>query len=705
MPTFTVKAPDGRTFKVNAPKGATPAQAVAYAPTTFSAAPKRTAIQTVADFGRDVIDNVLPNWGDEAYGRGQQLGANLGLNDRNPETAYEDGKRDFKKTQAQYDKEHPALAWTSTIAGTGAAVALPVGKIPIAVRGAQALSRAAKVKKVAKVAAVGAGYGAASGAGEGEGLEQRSVNALKGAGIGGTVGALIPGATNLAQKGGRFIRANVPGVDPAINAVGNAVRRPLGLPPVPPSARPQATADRMLADRMGQGNIVTGPGQRGAPASPTAIADQVEHRASIGVPAMPADTTEAMRKVTSWASRGLGPGQTRVREALAARKASEGSRVRQHVTDTMGPAVDPIAAVADNLAASKAAAAPLYREAYELPTQITPEMARIMETPAFREAVPQAVRNIENDMGDPRTMGFIPQADGSFLSPAEGVLTTEGFDQVQRAMRGAADKAGDRNPLTGQISHNTDSVKMNARAVDLQNQLRQQNAPLDEAITGYADEAAHRTAMQAGGDVSKLTGHEVNAQARALPADAHPSFAQGARTALADQASTYGAKFPMGDTAAAVNKSLGDPTKQAAIEAIDGGRGAVPALQQRLEAERQGNMVAKDVLGGPGTAEKLALDGEMNDDISKRYTPLTVPGMARAAWDFISEKAATPYRNAVKERIAQVVTETNPQTVRELMAEIGQRAQTDAEFADLMTKSGVFSAKLYGLNIKADEAE
>lgn len=704
MPTFRVKGPDGRTFKVNAPEGTTAAQAAAYAKKKFAAKP-RTTLQTAADFARDTIDNVIPNWGDEIYGRGQQLGAKLGVNDRNPETAYEDAKRDFKDTQAQYDREHPGLAWTSTIAGS---VAGP-GKIMLPLKGARAASTALRAaptvtKKVraARAAATGAGIGAVAGAGQEEG-DGRLVNAVKGAGVGATVGAVIPSALDGATAAGRFARTNLPGVDPAMRAVGNAGRRVVGLPPVPPSMRPTATADRMLADRMGRGDIQHGPGQPGPASSPAAIGDEVQRRADMGVPAMPADTTEAMRKVTGWAARGAGPGQTAVREALTRRKASEGARVRQHVSETMGPPVDPIRAVEDNLAASKVAAAPLYKEAYELPTQITPEMAAIMQRPSFQKAAPQAAQNILEAGGNPRTMGFIPQPDGSFISPSEGVLTTEGFDQVQRAMTKAARDAGDVNPLTGAVAHNTNSQPINASAVGLQRELRGQNAPLDEAIGGYADEAAHRQAIQAGGAVAKQTGHEINALGRSIPEDARPSYAQGARTALADQASEFGAKFPMGDTAQAVTKSLGDPTKVAAIEAIDGSRGAVPALQNRLEAEHQGNIVARDVLGGPGTAEKLALDAEANAEVAGRFTTLSTMGVIRDTLSFISEKASTPYRNAVKERIAQVVTETNPATVKELMAEIAQRAAKDDDFADLMRKSGLASTYVYGSNIKPDE--
>lgn len=734
MPKFRVKGPDGRTYNVNAPEGTTPQAALDFvrrkvgtpprqkvtltdpggrrynvtAPAGMSQAdiikyvqknkPKRTTRETIGDFLGDTVDNIFPNWGDEIAGAGEYVKAKVGITNKPPAQAYDQARARFRDEQRQYDREHPRLAWGSTITGTGIGLAAPTKGV------AQGATR---LQQAGRAAAVGAGYGAAAGAGEGTGVAERGVNAAKGAAIGGSVGAVIPSAQRGAGWLGRQARTYVPGVDRAATAVENTVSagvaRLRGVAPPVPRNRATEQADRLLLERMNEGHIITGPGQRGAPATPEAIADEVTRRNAMGVPAMPADTTQALRDTTSWAARGSGPGQTAVREALAARKATEGARVRQHVQDTMGPSVDPIRAVQDNLAASKAAAQPLYEEAYRLPTQITPEMAQIMRTPAFQEAIPQAVRNIENNMGNPRTHGFIPQPDGTFIAPAEGVLTTEGFDQVIRAMRESARGMADVNPLTGAVTHNTNSVHVNARAQGLQNELLAQNPPLRQAIEGYADEAAHREAMQAGGGVSKQTGHEINDLYRTMPADARPSYAQGARTALADEASMYGSKFPNGDTATAVRKSLGDDTKQAALEAIDGNRGAVPQLLNRLEAEQQGNIVAKEVLQGSKTADKRALDGQMDDDV--KLTNFSVPGAARAAWTFLAEKASTPYRNEVKRRIAEVVTETNPANVREMMEQIRARAARDAEFADLLQKSGLVNAELYGRAIKFDGNE
>jgi hypothetical protein len=457
-------------------------------------------------------------------------------------------------------------------------------------------------------------------------------------------------------------------------------------------------ADRMMAAKMNEGHIQTGMGQNGAPASPEAIAQEVERRQALGVPAMPGDVTEPMRGMTGWASRGMGPGQSRVRAALDARKAQEAMRVREHVVTELGPVVDPLRQMEQHMTTARAEAAPRYQAAYAEPMVITPEIEGIMATPAFKDALPQAVRNIRNAQRDPSALGFRLDADGNIAGV--NTLSTEGFDQVIRAMKDNGRAAADVNPITGRVINNTNSVHINARAGDLRDHLAAQNAPYREVTERYADDMAQRDAFERGQDVQRLSGHEVNLQARTLPETAHGAWSLGARTALADDASRFGAENPTGDTASRIRKALGDDTKQHAIGEMTGNTGAVRGLQDRLEAEHQGNLLWKDVQGNSKTAHRQALDADLADAIAKRPLSILTPrGMLMSVIEHIAGRGQASFRNEVKARIAEIATETNPATVRELMAQVAQRAQRDKEFADLLHRSGVLTAKAYGANI------
>lgn len=703
MPTFSVTSPDGTKFKVNAPEGATQAQVLRYAQQHHTSSVKPSTNGpggTPVAFVGNILDNVLPNWGDEIAGAARLIGAYTGSG-RDPKTAYESGRQDFLAQQKRYKDEHPALNVATAGAGMGLGLVVPAGRLA---RGAGMGAR------IAHGAAVGAGFGALSGAGEGNTLADRAGNAGNGALVGGTVGAALAPLTSAAVSVARRAR-NLPGVDQAMRFVQNVPRSVMGLPPIGPGQRAVEQADRMMAQHMDRGNIQAGHGQQGPAASPQAIQAEVERRAATGVPAMPGDVTEPMRNLTSWASRGMGPGQTRVREAIAARKAAEASRVRQYVIDTMGPVGDPIAQVERHVRDAKQRVAPLYEQAYAQPMTVTPDIQSIMATPAFRRALPQAHENILNAQGDPNAMGLrlVPHTEGVNLPPnvphmvtPEGVyvlndgLSTEGFDQVIRAMRDSARSAMDnRGPVP---VHTTNSVHIGNRARDLGGLLAEQNEPYRLAIDSYGSDMAQRDAMIAGQDVRKLTGHEITAQHRSMPDEAAEPWSIGARTALADSASAYGAAHATGDTAQHIRAALGDDIKQDALGQMIGNTGAVRDLSDRLESERQGNLLWRDVEGNSRTAHHQAYDAEMNAAVAGPSS-FSVRGVMAGVVNHIASLGATEFRNGVKDRISRLATETNPENVRDLMTAIGNQAQRDRDFADYLHRAGVISLKPYDANI------
>jgi hypothetical protein len=688
----TVRLPDGSEVDVptNDPKVAAAAARKHWE--QRQGAPKpRSGWQTAGDFLGDAIDNFVPNFGDEiaaipdaakAAVKGQPIGE-----------AWNKGRKEFRRNQDQYDKEHPNLAWASTLTGAGASLALPAGRVA---------SGAGMAAKMLHGAAVGAAYGGVAGAGEGESLSDRATNAAKGAAGGALFGSAAAPIGQAAVSVGRRARMNVPGADTAIRRLANVPRAVMRRPLVGPGQRAVEQADRMVGQHMSQGAISRGMGREGPAATPEAIATEMERRQAIGVPAMPGDTTDAMRNVTSWASRGMGPGQSMVRQRLDARKAQEATRVRQHIVDEMGPAVDPVRQMQDYGERARREAAPMYAEAYAQPMVLTPEMRGIIQTPAFQDAVPHAVRNIRNAQRNPEALGFVMRGDGMLDPEAYQYLSTEGFDQVIRAMR---DNAQDRmRPASfpgGRPTNTTDSVHISARAGDLRDELAAQNGAYRDVQAMYADEMGMRDAFRNGQDIKSLTGSEIGEQARQMPqANAREAWSIGARTALADEASEYGAKYPTGDTAAMVRKLLGDDFKQGEIGAMTGRPNAVNGLQDRLEAEHQGNILWKEVQGNSKTAPRQQLDADLDAAAGTRpLSSLSVRGMLGAVVNNISDRATTQFRNDVKARVAQIATETNPATVRELMANVADRARQDREFADLLHRSGVIASKAAGANI------
>jgi hypothetical protein len=697
-----------------------------------------------AGFSGRAIDNFLPNFGDELAGVGGGIGGIA--TGKGWGKGYELGVQDYNDRQARYKRDHPINSAIAAGTGVAGAIALPAGKV------AQGASLAQRSRQAA---AVGGAYGAMSGAGQGEGLVERGTNALREGAIGASVSAAFPGGAQAIQNGGRWARRNIPGVDAAYQAA-TALPNRITQAFTGQQARPAGVeqADRLLGEQMNRGNIATGHGRQGAPASPQEIAAEVARRNARGVPAMVGDVTEEMRGLTEYSSRGIGPGQSLVRRTLENRKANEGHRVRQHVQDTFPTAPDPIRFVEETTERAKAAAAPLYEQAYAQPVFRNAAIQGIEKTPAFRDALPQAYRNIQNQIDpatglpkDPTALGFremvganpnglppngpyFQTPDGRFISYENG-LSAEGYDQVIRAMRDSGRQAANVNPVTGQIENTTNSVHINARGGDLRNELAAQNDPYREAVETYGDEMTQKQAFQQGNDFGNRTGPEINAQLRSMPGGprgpapgapgtaiapygppagpppspttqprfAQEAFTRGAGTAMADEASRFSARFPTGDTANRVRQMIGDGPKQQALSEAQGNTGGVQDLLERLELEQQGNLTYRGVNGNSATAQRQQLDNDLDSAVG---IPTSSSGIIDRIISTLADRAAPQLKQDLKERIAQVVTASDARTVQEVMLAIANQAEKDARFRKLLQQASVGAAVSYGSNLQSE---
>lgn len=669
----------------------------------------------VGDFSGNAIDQVLPNWMDELYAAPRAAKALLKGEDAGQ--AFKDAQRRYKDNQKAFAKEHPTAKTASTATGVLASLALPAGKV---MEGASLGSKALQSAKV------GALYGAAAGAGEGEGLDlsRRSGNATSAAIPSAITGGLLPYAVHGSGNLGRLTREYVPGVDTALRKTAEAGNRQLAklsgvLPPalrrrsgantaheLPSAVTQRAWRDAL--DAMGDGHIDAGPGLPGVVASPAAIAAEVARRNERGVPAMVGDVSPAMRNLTASTSRGMGPGQTMVREALDARKATEGARVDRYVRDNLPSVADPVAFVEDFQRQSKAAAAPLYAEAYRQPVYRSPAIQSIEQTPAFADALPQAFRNIRNQIDDvtgkpkdPFAMGFramdadpsglppnVPHfrlPDGQFVTVGEG-LSAEGYDQVIRAMRDAGVSAAGRNPATGRIENNTNSVHINSLAGKLRDHLADQNAPYAQAVRQYGDDMAYSSAFRQGQDVGNLSGPEIAAQVRALPEFAMEPWATGAGTAIADEASKYAARHPYGDVAGRVSAQLGDDAKQAALSEATGNTGGVRNLQDLLEFERQATANWRGISKQGSSSQTGPAEGSI---------PLTLGGIKQSLAGALSSAAGLGTRKEYSRNLADIVTSQDPGKVDEIaraLAEMAEarKARSNRAYSRVLVGSGLY---------------
>lgn len=698
--TYEVQGPDGFTYEVtmpdNADEGAIVERVQAFAKAeaqqagpTDSEAPAAptgpgTFLENASATAGQIMDGFIPGSRKFLAGAGGVVGngiaAAIGRDDFDPTEAYATGAASSDINHARLEAEHPQVATAATLAGLAGSFALPAAR----------LARGGSLGAgMLNGAATGAGYGALSGLLNDTG-GGRLENAAMGAGFGGALGAA---AAPIAQRVAGTVataRRNVPGVNVALTGLENIPRRLSGRQPVPSTAMAHAQADRLLAEDMAQDTISTGWGAGTVPATPDNVAAEVARRQALGVPAIPGDVSDVLTRRTGTALAGQGPVATRARDMIQARQAQQGSRVRQHVIDEMGPAVDPIREAEAITARARTAAGPAYREAYAQgsPMVITPELADLMDRPAFQDSLPQAYKNIQNRGGDPEALGFSWDPETGHVGMTQAP-TFEAFDQVVRTLNGSLK----RNPLTGRPELDNVTAGTSAVSQELDGYLRRTNSHFDRAKADYADDMAIRDSLERGQAIGKLTGHEINAQARTMPEHAQEAWMAGARTALADGASAASLN-PTANVAQSTRQALGlsgagggamgDPVKLQAIEGLSGRPGVMNRLDDRLEAEQQAYRTFAAAAPPPraqSTEEDLKnLAGAFVGAGRKLIGGNPIGALATAALRG-NPRGTLGFRQGVEDRTAELLTASSPGALSEAMGAIKNRGLFDAAAA------------------------
>ena len=715
---YEVQGPDGATYEVEAPEGVTQAMIVAQvakaagqpvdltdfglsdaeAAAVASGKPPRrpnTTLENISSGAGEVLDGILPGAGNFMAGVGGAIGNTIAapLSDKvdwDPLGSFKDEQDAAAGSKQQFEVEHPDLADGLWGAGLVGSLALPQ---------AQVFRGSGMATGAGNAAINGAGYGALSGLLNDSG-DGRIANAALGASFGGVVGAAAPAVLNRLGETANMALRNVPGMNAALTAVGNAGRRLVGREAIPATAQAHAQAERLIGRAMEGGTIDGGMGIGSIPLSPDSVEAEVLRRQALGVPAMPADVAEPLRGTFRTAAvRGEGRMATRARGAVDARQAQQAARIRGHLGTELGPAVDPIQEAETISRRASAAADPDYRRAYAQgsPMVIDEDLQAIMRRPAFQRAIPQAYDNILNRGGNPEALGFVVGPNGITLSPQPNF---EAFDQVVRTLN----KGMKRSELTGRPILDNESGAINDVMMDLDGHLKRSNSAYADAKGNFADEMAIKDALRRGQDVSNLTGDEIASQLRTMPQHAQEAWMAGARTSLANDATQAGLKptanvaqrtrQSIGLSGAGLAASLGDSRKQRALETMTGRPGALRRLDGRLEAEDQAYRTFADVT-------RRVERGEAGEDTLHRAGG--VLSMARKAAqgrylgvlsDVVlrgNPKGTAAFRRDLNDHAAGILSAADPASVREAMSTVRKRRGSDE------ARQGVLSAAAFTL--------
>lgn len=414
MPT-TVKGPDGKTYTVNAPPGTTDAQVMAYVRRQVEAS-RKADTPTTWDEAHGALSTFLDGG---LPGAGGVLSGVAGavMNPMHPVDGFTGARRASERHEERFKQDHPYIAPALTAAGFVGSLALPVTKLGLVAKGAEAALEAGRAAKVtlggrALNSAINGGiYGAAGGALDshaGSGGEfARDV--ARGGALGGAVGGALPiagrfAAPIVAPAASAATRKLAPAVAAAGRAIPGAAGRNL-----------QNRAQMMGMDRADvRASRYVGNKLTDAQMDPAQLMTELQRRHALGVPAAPADTHEALRDAYGSAARRPGPATSAVRKAIDDRQREMTRRVSGHIEDTLGPATN-VEAHADALnRQAEEDAAPLYAISDAHPIPLVNELKSLFNTPSGKKAMQIAGSELLDQRVPLKEYGLVQGKDGVF---------------------------------------------------------------------------------------------------------------------------------------------------------------------------------------------------------------------------------------------------------------------------------------------------
>lgn len=413
----------------------------------------RGFLQSVDDFVRGAADAATFGFSDEiaaAAGAGPALFTDDDYGER-----YE---ANLAKERAQDAAANPWVRGAGQLAG---GVASGVAAAP-----ATLAALPARMPLLAKGITQGTAQGAAYGFGSGEGgIENRAIEAGKGAAIGGATGAALP----------------------LVVGAGKSVARSLS-----PKGAQTRSADR-LAAQLRRDKIT----QR----------QMVKELADLGPEAIPADIERAVnvRGLTRAVANVPGQGRTLAENVLQGRQLGSRARTSSAVEKAFGSSGDDFYSTLDRVRQSrKAAAKPLYEKAYARPIQFSGPMEQFLETGIAKRAFSKAQKIWQAERAASRLAGeapdepqwFIRLMDDGNVQDVRSVPNTRVWDYMVRGVDDMLEKYRDKT--TGKLVLDTQGRALQQVRSALDRALKEANPDYAAAKNAWAGGSRAMGAMERG---------------------------------------------------------------------------------------------------------------------------------------------------------------------------------------------------------------
>lgn len=728
---YTVKSPDGRTFTVTAPEGATKEQVLAKAqqaakapPPIAKGLPKHPPKKGGGGWGAQFLDGVIPGTS-EALG-----GAFEALNDLTPSwlkygkgkgkpapnrslgEAYDAGHHQAREDNKAWAMEHPAGAAASQLGGFGAGLILPTTKV------AQGASLAQKAKAASQAGGI---YGLLSGAmsSESDGLAGKASDAASTGIIGSMVGAASPYALRTLGAVTAPLR---PIAQPAVRMFGKGME---GLGDILPgrwgkvlSAEGEQLARDPVTARanreLDQTIRATLHPTTGAPMRPTDVAEEVRRRQGLGVPAVPADLGDVPRGRFATSVRTPGPAQQTVRRAIDARQAANAQRAGQHITEALGPTGDVQGQAQALNEAARAAAAPLYAKSDAHPVPVTAEVQELFSRPSGRKALARATRSVQDQGLSPFTEGRIQAPDGSWTTgrvPTMPVYDNAKTHLDEEVFGGQSAFATPEARRDGQGARSIRAkllALMDGEGIETPTTTGTPGTPAvpREALNphwkpardAYAGPVQSRKALELGEEMAGAPADDIAARLDGMTADQTGFFRLGHRSGLASDLKS------LPDYGDATRRLAGSVEKREGIAAAHGPE-AAERLQERLGPEQDATRTWEAVRGASGAeVPDIAAQDQHIADAGKGILQVFAghpgPGLLNVGRAVVAGQRGG---QKMHERIATVLAESDPAkldtALSEVLRERARKRMVDRNASKATQGAGRFLGSILGTNL------
>lgn len=406
--------------------------------------------------------------------------------------------------------------------------------------------------------------------------------------------------------------------------------------------------------------------------SPSSVEAALMQGQDLGLPMTLADADPVVAALTGSAIRRSPTVAGQAREVLAQRSQGQLDRLRSGIERDLGP-LDNVPQRADDLIAqARAAADPLYRDAYATSVPTSPELEGLLATPFGRQALARSRTIAANEQRSPTELGFSLDAEGNtVLNPVPNDLvarhlmardalreaqesfrnsrSTAGYDrdaglsQIEAARQGLRDaeaalnaaptpgaqasvptyttqsldyaKRGmddilesNRNPITGRLELDEMGRSQNQVLRSLLGEMDARNPAYGQARAAYAGPAAERQALLQGRDALTMNPDDVATLAGRQTPERLDLMQLGARDRI-----NQGAEALSNSTNP--YRVLNTPAMERRLSALYPGReDDVARLLTQRDLENRMASTANSLVGNSATAERQLADQAFADE-------------------------------------------------------------------------------------------